>query len=66
MDKKKTDYLTLSIGQSLILTGFTIFIINYFFLNNNQLLVYSIILIFVLSMIFNLKYLIRKIKETKD
>ena len=66
MNKKKTDTLTLIVGQSLMLIGFTTFIINYFVLDNNQLLVFVIILLFVLSMIFNLKYLIGKIKEAKD
>ncbi len=66
MTKKKTDYLTLIIGQSFMLIGFTTFIINYFILDNNTLLVIAIILLFILSMIFNLKYLISKIKETKE
>lgn len=61
----KKDNLLLIIGQSFMLIGFSTFIINYFFLNNNRLLVILIILIFIISMIFNLKYLINKIKETK-
>jgi len=61
----KKDNLLLIIGQSFMLIGFSTFIINYFFLNNNRFLVFAIILIFVLSMIFNLKYLISKIKKTK-
>jgi len=66
MDKKKKDNLTLIIGQSFMLIGFTTFIINYFFLNNNILLVFVIILLFVLSMVFNLKFLIGKIKKSKE
>ncbi len=65
MDKKKIGNLTLIIGQSFMLIGFTTFIVNYFFLDNNQLLVFVIILLFVLSMIFNLKFLIGKIKKSK-
>lgn len=61
----KKDSLLLIIGQSFMLIGFLTFIINYFFLNNNPVLVFAIILIFVLSMILNLKYLINKIKESK-
>lgn len=66
MNKKKIETLTLIVGQSLMLLGFTTFIINYFVLDNNQLLVFVIILLFVLSMIFNLKYLIGKIKKAKE
>jgi predicted permease len=66
MNKKKTDNLTLIVGQSFMLIGFTTFIINYFILDNNTLLVFAIILFFILSMGFNLKYLITKIKETKE
>jgi len=61
----KKDSLLLIIGQSLMLIGFSTFIINYFFLNNNPVLVFVIILIFVLSLILNLRYLIRELKETK-
>jgi hypothetical protein len=61
----KKNNLLLVIGQSFMLIGFSTFIVNYFFLNNNRLLVFLIIIIFVLSMIFNLRYLINKIKETK-
>ena len=66
MNKKNTDNLILIIGQSLMLIGFTTFIINYFVLDNNTLLVFVIILLFVISMGFNLKYLINKIKKTKE
>lgn len=61
----KKDSLLLIIGQSFMLIGFLTFIINYFFLNNNPVLVFAIILIFVLSIILNLKYLINKIKEKR-
>jgi len=61
----KKDNLFLIIGQGTMLLGFSTFIINYFFLNNHPVFVYIIILIFALSMFFNLKYLIRKIKASK-
>ena len=55
--------LILIAGQFTMLIGFLIFIINYFILNNDLVLVFVTIIIFVLSMIFNLTYLIRKMKE---
>jgi hypothetical protein len=66
MNKKKTDNLPLIIGQSFMLIGFITFIINYFVLDNNTILVFVSILLFVISMGFNLKYLISKKKETKE
>lgn len=61
----KNNNLILILGQFSMLIGFSIFIINYFLLDNILFLVLIAIIIFVLSMIFNLTYLIRKIKEKK-
>lgn len=61
----KKNSLMLITGQGLMLIGFTIFIINYFFLDNIQFLDFVVILVFVLSLIFNLRYLIARIKEKK-
>lgn len=61
----KNNNLVLIIGQFTMLIGFSIFMINYFVLNNNLFLVFVTIITFVLSLIFNLTYLIRKIKENK-
>ncbi|RIH64171.1 hypothetical protein D1164_16585 [Mariniphaga sediminis] len=66
MNKKKTDNLPLIIEQSFMLIGFITFIINYFVLDNNTILVFVSILFFAISMGFNLKYLISKKKETKE
>ena len=61
----KRNTLLLIFGQILMFIGFSTFIVNYFLLNNNRVLVFVIIIIFVISMIFNLKYLTDKIKELK-
>lgn len=61
----KNNSLVLIVGQFFMLAGFSTFLINYFVLNNNLVLVFVIIVLFVVSMIFNLTYLIRKIKENK-
>ena len=62
----KRNTLLLIFGQILMFIGFSTFIVNYFLLNNNRVLVFVIIIIFVISMIFNLKYLTDKIKELKQ
>jgi len=62
----KNNNLILIIGQFSLSLGFTLFIINYLILDNGLILALLSGILFGLSLVFNLTYLVRKIRENKN
>jgi hypothetical protein len=61
--KLKNINLLLAIGQVCLSIGFLSFIINYIILENNQFIAFFSGMLFGLSLVLNLTYLIRIRKE---
>ncbi len=56
----KKNNLVLIFGQLTMFVGFMLFLFNYFLFNSNLFVVFSTIIIFSISMMLNLTYLIIK------
>ncbi len=64
-DQIRKENAKLMAGISFMMIGFLLFVSNYFFLDNNRILVFVIILIFLLSILFNAVYLAGRLKEKR-